>query len=164
MNAILSNLHLFGPGYSGDQMLSLFSNAWVDEVIIQKPEVSPPTTSGRLRWVLPAVRHILQLAALKKNWDGRGSARVSPDALVFVMTLLAQAMPPGGPAPDMVPLGNGGVQLLWATLRAELEVEVIKPNDVYVFYLDRVTGFEREFRATTQFRELSDILWDLFRA
>jgi hypothetical protein len=126
--------------------------------------VSPTTTSGRPLWVSPVMRRILQLAALKKNWDGRGSARVSPDALIFVVTLLAQSMPPDGPAPDMVPLGNGGIQLIWTTPRAELEVEVTRPNDVYVYHHDRVSGLEREVRATTQFNELSSMLWELLRA
>ena len=164
MNAILSDLGLLNPGYSSDSTLGLFSYARIDEVIIQRPEVSPPTTSSKLLWASPTVRRILQLAALKKNWDGRGSARVSPDTLIFVMTLLAQSMPPDGPAPDMVPLGNGGVQLIWTTSRAEIEVEVTKPNDVYIFYNDRISGSEREAHATTQFNELSSMLWDMFRA
>jgi hypothetical protein len=163
MNVILSDLRVFSTGYSVDRTLGLFSEARIDEVTIQEPEVSPPTTSARLNWARPALQRILQLAMLRKNWDGRGSERVSPDVLAFVVALLAQTMPPNARPPNIVPLGAGGVQLIWATSRVELEIEVPKPNEVYVFLLDRVTGSEREFRATTQFNEVSGIIWGMFQ-
>jgi hypothetical protein len=109
MNAILSDIRVLGTGYPVDATLALFSEVRIDETIVQRPEVSTLTTSARLNWALPALQRILQLAALKKNWDGRGSERVSPDVLAFVATMLAQTMPPNAPAPSMVPLGAGGV-------------------------------------------------------
>src|SRR4029077_12491164 len=87
-------------------------------------------------------QRVLQLASLGENWDGRGSSRVAPDTLAFVLVLLTQTMPPNAPAPGMIPLGKGGVQLVWHTVDAELEVEVVKPNDVYIYYLDCASGVE----------------------
>jgi hypothetical protein len=55
-------------------------------------------------------------------------------------------------------------QLIWAAAQAELEIEVVKSNEVYVFHLDRITGSEREFRVTTQFGEVSQIIWKMFQA
>ncbi len=163
MNAIFPDLGLVGPTNSGEFGLSLFSDAHVDDVFVQQPEVSPPTTTGRPVWVLPTMRRLLQIAMLRRNWDGRGSARVAPDTLVFVFTLLEQSMPPNASAPDMVPLGNGGIQLIWHTHKAELEVEIVKPNEVFVFHLDHTSGAEQEIRLSTQFGELSAIIWDMFR-
>jgi hypothetical protein len=72
--------------------------------------------------------------------------------------MLWQAMGHETAAPSIVPLGNGGVQLLWSGASAEIEVEVIRPNEIIIYYLDRRTGGDREWRAETEFSELADLL------
>jgi hypothetical protein len=79
MNASLSDLRRYSPGYQVDPNLGLFSEARIDDVVIGPPEVSPSTTGGRLSWVAPVAQRALQLAALRQNWDGRGFAGVPPD-------------------------------------------------------------------------------------
>lgn len=160
MNAIFPQ---YASTYLANTNLGLFSDARVDNVIVGPPEVSPSTTGGRLTWGAAVFQRVLQLASLGENWDGRGSSRVAPDTLAFVLVLLTQTMPPDAPAPGMIPLGKGGVQLIWHTVDAELEVEVAKPNDVYIYYLDCASGVERETHTATQLKELSDVMWRVFR-
>ncbi len=160
MNAILRYL----PGSQADTPLSLFSDARVDDVTVQSAEISPATTGGRLDWAELVAQRVVQLAKLRPNWDGRNSASISPETLAFVLTLLAQTMPPIARAPGMIPLGDGDVQLVWQSDNAELEVEVARPNDVHVYFLDRASGTEREFHVSVQLKELSELLWNMFPA
>jgi hypothetical protein len=104
-----------------------------------------------------------ELASLGDNWDGRGSAEVRVDALNFAFSVLAQIMPPTAPAPAIVPLGHGGVQLLWHNQAHDLEVEIVGPNEIISYHLDRVTGVEDERQLTTELSPLTENLWSKFR-
>jgi hypothetical protein len=104
------------------------------------------------------------LLKLKGDWDGRGSAEVSTDALAFAWSILNQIMPPTAPAPAIVPLGHGGVQLLWHNQKIDLEVEVVRPNEVVLYHLDKGTGQEEETLLTTDFSSITGILWSSFNA
>ena len=99
---------------------------------------------------------------LQFNWDRRGSAEVSIDALRFALNILSQVMPATAPAPSIVPLGHGGVQLLWHNAIADLEVEVVRPNEVVAYFLDRRTGREEETALTTDFSDITNFLWSNF--
>src|SRR5579859_6716769 len=94
-----------------------FSLAVTDPVAVQRPQVSPASTAAQARWVGPFLERVQQLTALRSNWDGRGSAAVRSDALSFAATILQQIMPPQALSPDVVPLGHGGIQLVWNTAR-----------------------------------------------
>jgi hypothetical protein len=135
-----------------------FVNADVDPVPAARPLVSPQSTASRPQWFEPTLRRIVELLELGPNWDGRGSAAVNRDALSFALHMLWQTMGYATAAPSMVPLGNGGVQLLWSNASAEIEVEVIRPNEIMIYYLNRQAGADREWRAETEFSELADLL------
>lgn len=72
--------------------------------------------------------------------------------------MLWRAMGYETPAPSIVPLGNGGIQLLWSNDTTEIEVEVIRPNEIMIYYLDRQTGADREWPAETEFSALAELL------
>lgn len=148
--------------YLQDSTGSWFGRVATDVIESQVPQVSPPSTTGDLDWFDPLFAQMRELVSLRENWDERGSAAVSTNALVFALTVLAKVMPPRATAPAVVPLGHGGVQLIWRNNDAELEVEVVKPNHVILYSLDKRTGIEREWPATTDFAELSSILWGKF--
>jgi hypothetical protein len=122
------------------------------------PVVGPPITVSRPQWFDQTLRRILELIALGPNWDGRRSAAVSKDALNFALQVLWRSMAPTTAAPSIVPLGNGGLQLLWSSGTADVEVEVIRPNEIIIYHLDRCTGAEREWQAETEFSELAGLL------
>jgi hypothetical protein len=109
-------------------------------------------------WTEQVVWRLGELWKLGNNWDNRGSAAVRRDALFFAYQMLWQTMPPAAPAPSIIPLGHGGVQLVWSNDVSEIEVEVVRPNDVIVYYLDRPSGDEWEKRTETEFSELADLL------
>jgi hypothetical protein len=139
-----------------------FSQSTSDPVGYQRPEVSDPSSATRPKWVEPTVARLQELAPLLFNWDQRGSAEVSIDALRFALNILSQVMPATAPAPSIVPLGHGGVQLLWHNAVADLEVEVVRPNEVVAYFFDKRTGQENEWPLTTDFADITNILWNNF--
>jgi hypothetical protein len=50
------------------------------------------------------------------------------------------------------------------TLTGSWKSRLFKPNEVVAYYLDRATGQELQWRMTSEFSRLSDILWAAFRA
>jgi hypothetical protein len=140
-----------------------FSQSVSDPVRLQSPQVSAPSTATTPRWLDPTILRLTELLDLPKNWDQRGSAAVRRDAASFTLTVLSQVMPPTAPAPAIIPLGHGGLQLLWSNARSDLEVEVLGPNDVVSYHLDKSSGTEDERVLTTEFSPIIDVLWSRFR-
>jgi hypothetical protein len=76
--------------------------------------------------------------------------------------MLSQVMAPTTAPPSIIPLSHGGVQLLWTNPSVEIEVEVVQPNEIIIYHLDRTAGVEHEWQATTEFSGLSDLLRSAF--
>jgi hypothetical protein len=140
-----------------------FSQSVSDPVRLQTPQVSTPSTATIPRWFNPTLMRLVELLDLIDNWDQRGSAAVRPDAASFALTVLYQVMPPTAPAPAIVPLGHGGLQLLWSNAMSDLEVEILRPNEVISYHLDKGSGAEDERQLTTEFSPITDVLWSRFR-
>jgi len=140
------------------QEMAWFGAAQTDQISVNRPLISPETTVSMPAWLDQVGKGIEKIWELGRNWDGRGSAAVRRDVLSFALQMLWQTMLPNTAAPSLIPLGNGGVQLIWSNELAELAVEVIQPNDIYVYYIDRLTGSEREWQSGTEFSELAIVL------
>lgn len=141
-----------------------FSNARSAAFRVAIPEVSAPTTSSRPGWFDQTLDQFLELAELEDDWDGRGSAQVRRDVLSFALrSVLPEIMPPTAPAPSAIPLGNGGIQLVWNSKDAEVEIEVAAPNDVVASYFDKVTGKQHDERLTNDFSTLADVMWSIYK-
>jgi hypothetical protein len=114
-------------GFGGD--VARFSKTKTDPFRVPVPQVSEPTTSSEPNWLRPTLARFAELASLRDNWDGRGFANVRTDVLSFALrSVLPEVLPPTAPAPAVIPLGHGGIQLIWNTAAAEIEVEVVAPN------------------------------------
>src|SRR3974377_2467908 len=108
-----------------------FSKAKTAPFRIAAPQVSEPTTSTEPIWFESTLAQFLKLAELENDWDGRGSAAVRLDVLSFALrSVLPEIMPPTAPAPAVIPLGHGGIQLVWNTAKADIEIEVAHPYAV----------------------------------
>jgi hypothetical protein len=151
-----------GPIWPQPQRSLVFADAVSEPVAVVRPTVSPPSTASAPQWLDPTRRRMHELLALGRDWDRRGSAAVRVDVLAFVYFMLSQVMAPTTAAPSIIPLGHGGVQLLWVSPSIEVEVEVTQPNEIVVYQLDRVTGSEDEWEAMTEFSRLGDLLRSAF--
>jgi hypothetical protein len=137
---------------------SELSPAVSEPVGYQRAEVSAPSTETEPNWVAPTMARLSELAALERNWDRRHSAEVSRDALVFAIVVLSQVMSETTVPPSIVPLGRGSLQLLWHNDAAELEVEVLRPNEIVAYFLDKKIGHEEEIPLTSDFSAVTRFL------
>jgi hypothetical protein len=137
--------------------------AFSERIAVNKPVLVRGSAAEELPvWVGDFQRRGDELIGLRQDWDGRGSAAVRIDALMFAYSVLSQSMTPSTVPPSIIPLGNGGVQLVWTSGVADVEVEVTKPNHVGVYYVEHATGKEREWQATTEFTALASLLRSTF--
>jgi hypothetical protein len=141
-----------------------FSDARTRPLHIPAPEISERTTVATPIWFQPTLDQFLELAELQENWDQRGSAQVRREVLSFALrSVLPKILPPTAPAPAAIPLGHGGIQLVWNTKTAEIEVEVIAPYSVIAYQFDKTTGQETEEQLTMDFSDLAKLMWSTFK-
>jgi hypothetical protein len=140
-----------------NHLYSVTEPATVIELDDPKGEPSPAA-----QWIKPVMTRVQQLLSFQRDWDGRGSAAVRTEAVSFAIHVLSSAMAPATRPPSIIPLGHGGVQLVWSNDDAELEIEVVAPLDVRVGLEDRRTGIERQFQAGSDFSEIATILKENF--
>ena len=140
--------------------LGRFSDARPRPLRIPAPEISERTTASIPTWFQPTLDRFLELGELQENWDQRGSAPVRRDVLSFALrSVLPKILPPTAPAPAAIPLGHGGIQLVWNTKTAEIEVEVIAPYSVIAYHFDKASGEEHEEQLTINFSSLAKLMW-----
>jgi hypothetical protein len=140
-----------------------FAKGTAERIRVSAPEVSQPSTATEPAWLAPTRDQMLSLQGLSDNWDDRGSAEVRKDVISFAGSMLSSIMSPTAPAPAIVPLGHGGVQLMWQNDAVEIEVEVISPNHVVAYRFDKATGDEQEDCLTSDFLLLADVLSTQFQ-
>jgi len=145
--------------------LGRFSDARTRPLRIPAPEISERTTASVPAWFQPTLDRFLELAELQDDWDQRGSAQVRRDVLSFALrSVLPKILPPTAPAPAAIPLGNGGIQLVWNTNTVEIEVEVVAPYSVIAYQFDKATGEEKEEQLTMDFSDLAKLMWVTFKS
>jgi hypothetical protein len=134
-------------------------------VAVTRPQLSSPTVVHRSAWARPTIDRFVTLASLKDNWDQRGSAAVRGDVLSFAWTILAQIMPSNGMVPNIVPLGNGGIQIEWSSHDSELDMEITRPFRLSAFFFDSGSGEEIETSINTDNLEgLAQLIQQHFQA
>jgi len=135
-----------------------------EPIPVNQPAVSRSSTGSAPDWSRSFENRAQELLQLRPNWDNRGSATPRIDALSFAYSVLSEAMAPTTASPSVIPLSNGGVQLVWAGNQVDVEVEVMHPNQALVYSLDHQSGVETEWQLTTEFSPLSALLRSKFTA
>jgi len=111
---------------------------------------SGPSTEGTegsarpAKWLQPVVARLVKLRDLPIDWDGHGAPPIDIADLASALSLLAAIMREETPAPNIVPISGGGLQLEWhrAGLYVEIVVGLGKEDGLY--FLDKATGLEWE--------------------
>jgi hypothetical protein len=97
-------------------------------------------TSTEESWLRPILREFARILSLQANWDSYGAREVDPGCIRFAIEeLLPFAMRLNTPLPSVVPTNAGGVQLEWHVRGIDLEVAVIAPGRLHVFYENHQT-------------------------
>jgi hypothetical protein len=109
-------------------------------------------------WTQTVQRRLLRLLKLPVGWDGYRAKKVSPTVAAFAWNVLESVMRPGTPAPSVVPVAGGGIQLEWHEGGVDIELFISKPMkaELYVAFEDDRPPVERDLGA--DFSELSKAL------
>lgn len=142
-----------GTTFAFDETAARLTEAYTDQVVIERPEIGPPNTM-KPDWILLTASRMARL--LQRYWHRTDeSRRVPPDTLAFALTTLAQILPPSAPPPLVSERGEI-LQLQWEVGLGNLELEVFKPNEITVVYLGHT------WKASNEFSEITDKFWEWF--
>jgi hypothetical protein len=106
------------------------------------------TTNTIPTWVEPTVSAFIGIQTLPENWNSYGGKRINRDLISQSLSTLELIMGPASPAPSVVPLGDGGLQLEWH--RNQQDLEIVFPADdlPHFYYGDKRVGTEQEGSAS----------------
>ncbi len=76
-------------------------------------------------WLEAVLRKIEYLASLPLNWDSYGSSPPGAEECQHAKSILTLIEQDSFPAPDIVPVSGGGIQLEWQYQERELELEIV---------------------------------------
>jgi hypothetical protein len=95
-------------------------------------------------WVEPTISAFMTVQSLPENWDLYGGKRVDSGMVAQSLSILGQIMDSASPAPSVVPLGDGGLQLEWHRNQQDLEIAFPSDDLPQFYYRDRSAGTEHE--------------------
>ena len=84
-------------------------------------------------WLKSALADVAQMAALPANWDSYSSPPPRETVCQSAVQLLASIEHAGFPAPRIVPISGGGLQIEWQYNRRELELEIVAGSHEVLF-------------------------------
>jgi hypothetical protein len=111
--------------------------------IIVTTDQSPPPA-----WIEPTISALIGVQALPEGWDSYGGKKISRDLISQSLSVLEMIMGTTSPAPSVVPLGDGGLQLEWHRKQQDLEIAFPAHDPPQYFYQNRATGGEQEGSAS----------------
>ena len=108
-----------------------------------------PRRRGR-RWIeakvpsipngaISAVQKMIELLELPPGWNSYNAKPITKENVNYAVGLLSRIMNTRTPAPEVVPMVRGGVQLEWHTRGIDLEISIYSPSDV-TFLAEDVRG------------------------
>jgi hypothetical protein len=86
--------------------------------------------------VISAVGKMIELLELPPGWNSYNAKPISKENVNFALRVLSQTMRANTPAPTVVPMVRGGVQLEWHTRGINLELSIYSPTKVSFFAED----------------------------
>jgi hypothetical protein len=78
-------------------------------------------------WIATVEQRLEKLASYRVGWDGYNSKPPRENVIEFVKSMLHSVMKPTTPAPSIVPISGGGLQIEWHTNGLDIEVAVFAP-------------------------------------
>lgn len=122
-----------------NQAICAFSNTSND---VPNPNVfrisSAPTrktlSDRSAKWNESVVRRLNELVSLDWGWDGYQGVPVTSANAVFALQMIEAICNTDTPAPQIVPGSNGDLQIEWHTLNGDIELHVLKPNNVHAWH------------------------------
>lgn len=100
---------------------------WVRDFASSASTNTPPA------WMMPTISALDGIQSLPENWDSYGGKPINRDLILQSLDTLARIMKADSPAPSIVPIGDGGIQIEWHRKQQDLEI-VFPVDDTPQFY------------------------------
>ena len=114
-------------------------------------------------WVGSILQGFANLLTLEANWDGENGKPIAPalvsSALKFVDRILMVDL--RLPAPSIVPISDGGLQIEWHRGGKDFEIEFSPDRSIRYYYYDSSTGGEQEGLVTHDLSTVQQLLQHL---
>ncbi len=101
-------------------------------------------TNSLPSWVEPTISAYSGIQSLNDNWDSYGGKKISHDIIRLSLSILAQIMESASPAPSVVPLADGGLQLEWHRKQQDLEIVFPVDESAKFYYTNKARRSEDE--------------------
>jgi hypothetical protein len=101
-------------------------------------------TQPQVTWADEVTSRLRHICALPTGWDGYHGRPTRVDVVEFAIALLQRVCKPHTPAPAIIPLPSGGLQIEWHHDDAQIELSIRAPHNVEVWMADSRTGLEGE--------------------
>ncbi len=121
--------HATGRTAAADRLTSA-----VATVISIKPQ-------SLLSWLDQVVERINALALLEEGWDGEQARPLAREAALAVLNALVEVMWQDSPAPSVVPMYDGGLQLEWHAPGLDIEL-ISAPDGTRQVWIAAASGLE----------------------
>jgi hypothetical protein len=109
-------------------------------------------------WFDPLMQGFVDVFTLPPNWDSYGAGAVDPRLVQDAINLMNSLLAPSSPAPRVVPLSSGGIQLEWHRKGIDLEVVFDRDEQPFFNFQDREKGEESEHSLPENSTLLSSII------
>jgi hypothetical protein len=159
---------------------SLFRLKWgshgSDAVAFSDPEVARVSVTTRpdarraasytseaalLAWLRPTIQSFQDLLQLPQNWDGYGAVQIQERIAKEALMVLAEVMDNDAPAPSVVPLSDGGVQLEWHRCGRNLEIEFPADEAPGFYYYEDDSDLESEGQVSESYEQIQAYIANL---
>ena len=95
-------------------------------------------------WFDPLMQGFVDLLTLPANWDSYGAGPIDAKSVHGAMSFINGVLGPAAPAPRVMPLSSGGLQLEWHRQGIDLEVMFERDERPFFYYRNRASGEESE--------------------
>jgi hypothetical protein len=106
-------------------------------------------------WFLDVLGRLKELSGLPANWDHHGAPPVNASDLAAALKTLSGVMAADTPAPAIVPISGGGLQLEWHRAGLDVEVVVGLGEDDGLYFHEKSSDREWEGPTREGFAELN---------
>lgn len=122
-----------------EQAFIFASRANAYHVVVRNTAVPVPT-HVLPAWVRPTIAAFIGIQNLADNWDTYGGKAINRDLIGQSLVIIGMVMQPDSPAPSVVPMGDGGLQIEWHRRQQDLEITFTADGAPQFFYRNRATG------------------------
>jgi hypothetical protein len=112
-------------------------------------------------WLKPTIQSFLDLLQLPRDWDGYGAVEIQEQIAQKALFVLVEVMDNNAPAPSVVPLRDGGIQVEWHRRGRNLEIEFPADEAPSFYYYGDSSELESEGQVSRSYDRIQAYIADL---